>query len=198
MKKLAKIGACIAVSAVLAAGAYLPAFGLTQDTKVYVDTSTFAQPNTHFVVLDQAGQPVSGVSIEVWANDTLGYQLLGVSQDDGTFDALIPQESCAYRAYQVGHGASEGVLEQDDSQTQDIHTETITLKDDAVPLAGPTSSQDSLSGNSLSSTVGSLLQPGATPYLVLALTTMVAACASCWMATLVFLKRSAARVTLQI
>lgn len=197
MKKLPKIGACIAVSAVLAAGAYLPAFGATQDTEVYVDTALFAQPNTRFVVVDQAGQPVSGVSIEIWANDALGYQLLGVSQSDGTFDTLIPQESCAYRAHQAGYGTTEGTLKQ--TASSGVHTETVTLSDEAVPLAGPTSSRnDIVPGDTLSSAPGSLSQPRGTLSVALALTTMVAACASCWVATRMFLKRDAGKFQLRI
>lgn len=195
MKKLPKIGACIAVSAVLAAGACLPAFGAIQDAKVYVDEASLAQPNIRFVVVDQAGQPISGASIEIWANDALGYQLLGVSQDDGTFDALIPQESCAYRAHQTGYETVEGTLTQ--AASPGAHTETITLSDEAVPLAGPTSSRSDVPGDTLSSSPDPLTQPRDSLSLALVLTTMVATCASCWMATYVFLKRDSEKFQLQ-
>ena len=102
-------------------------------TDVYVGVITLMKPNVHFWVVDEEDKPIDGASIEIWANEQLGYQLLGVTHDGGTYDSIIPYGNYHCKVYKTGYETTEINLVL--SGSNNPHIEKVVLKKSETPSA---------------------------------------------------------------
>lgn len=120
-------------------------------TDVYVGVITLTKPNVHFWVVDEEDKPIDGASIEIWANEQLGYQLLGVTHDGGTYDSTIPYGKYHCKVYKTGYETTELNLVL--SGSDNPHIEKVVLKRSGTPsvpssvLGRPTGSRPIKTGD---------------------------------------------------
>lgn len=95
-------------------------------TDVYVGVTTVTKSNMMFLVVDESENPIDGASIEIWANEELKYQLLGVSHKGGIYETTMPYGDYPYRVYKAGYETAEQELRLPGKESP--HIEKVILK----------------------------------------------------------------------
>ena len=103
-------------------------------TDIYVGVTTVSKSNMHFLIVDEDDQPIDGASIDLWANDELGYQLLGVSHDGGIYETILPYGDYPYKVYKNGYETEEQVLYLPNKENP--HVEKVVLKKEQPKTPG--------------------------------------------------------------
>lgn len=115
--------ALVCFPAVVSASSEEPQGGITD---VYVGVIKIAANNVKFLVVDESDVPIDGASIDIWVNETLKYQLLGVTYDHGIYETFMPYGAYPYQVYKSGYKTTvqELVLSKEES----FHIEKVVLK----------------------------------------------------------------------
>lgn len=95
-------------------------------TDVYVGVTTVTKSNMKFLVVDEGDTPIDGASIDIWANEALKYQLLGVSHDGGIYETAMPYGTYPYQVYKTGYETTAGELVLPGRESP--HIEKVVLK----------------------------------------------------------------------
>ena len=130
----------------------VPVLAFASQTDVYIGVTNISKTNVEFHVVDKVGVSIEGASIDVWANDTMGYQLLGVTDADGIFKAEMPYNYYKYRVNKVGY--MEEKREFSIPSANNPHIERVvllkeeptpepTIQPTANPTANPTTKPSS-------------------------------------------------------
>lgn len=82
----------------------------TGKSDVYIGVTTMSHSNVIFQIVDEKETPIESATIDIWANDLLEYQLLGVSLGDGTFSTYFPLGEYRYRVYKAGYKEANGTV----------------------------------------------------------------------------------------
>lgn len=104
----------------------MTAFATAGSTDVYIGVTTISKSNMKFLIVDEADIPIEGATIDVWTNDKLAYQLLGVSHDGGIYESKFPYGNYPYRVYKEGYEKVEQTLNLPNKT--DPHIEKVVLK----------------------------------------------------------------------
>lgn len=123
MKKIIQRMLCIIV---VFACFPLTVFATAGTTDIYIGITTISKSNVRFLVVDETDQSIDEASIEIWTNEALGYQLLGVSRDGGIYETTIPYGDYPYKVYKDGYETVEQELHLPNKKNP--HIEKVVLK----------------------------------------------------------------------